>query len=139
MAVTPPMNPQIKARWVQWLRDNVDKQGVGALNDSGKFCCLGGLCELALQDGIVDFYANGRDSAYGPVGTDPTYPTTSGWGEALLPPVVSRWAGLGTDENPVVMATPEGGEERLKTCMTTLNDEWKYNFNQIADLIEEQL
>ena len=43
MAVTPPMNPQIKARWVQWLRDNVDKQGVGALNDSGKFCCLGGL------------------------------------------------------------------------------------------------
>jgi len=136
MAVTPPMNPQIKARWVQWLRGNVDKQGVGALNESGKFCCLGGLCELALQDGIVGFYANGRDSAYGPVGTDPT---TSGWSEALLPPVVSQWAGLGTEENPVVMAAFDGGEERQKVGMTTLNDEWKYNFNQIADLIEEQL
>jgi len=139
MTVTPPMDPQIKARWVQWLRDNVDKQGVGTLNDSGKFCCLGGLCELALQDGIVDFYPNGRDSAYGPVGTDPTDPATSGWGETLLPQVVSEWAGLGTDENPIVMAAFEDGDEPQKVSMTTLNDTWEYNFNQIADLIEEQL
>jgi hypothetical protein len=134
MAVTPPMNPQIKARWVQWLRDNVDNQGIGTLNDSGRFCCLGGLCELALQDGIVDFYPNGRDSAYGPPNSAP-----KGWADALLPQVVSEWAGLDGEDNPVVMAIPEGGEERDEICMTGLNDEWGYNFNQIADLIEEQL
>lgn len=54
------MNPEIKARWVAWLRANVDKQARGYLqrldpsdHSPAGFCCLGGLCEIAVQDGII--------------------------------------------------------------------------------------
>jgi hypothetical protein len=53
------MNPGIKAAWGAWLLEHADDQGTGALcqinEDSGKeeFCCLGGLCELAIAAGIA--------------------------------------------------------------------------------------
>ena len=54
------INQDIKQRWVEDLRANSDKQGIGSLR-RGKpgapaqdtFCCLGRLCELAVQDGVI--------------------------------------------------------------------------------------
>ena len=135
MAITSPMNPEIKALWVQWLRDNADNQGIGALNGEG-FCCMGGLCELALNAGIVDRSYRDTYVLYGPTGTDPV---TEGWADLLLPAVVSEWAGLGLVDNPVVMAGAADDSEPVQAALTELNDEWQLNFHQIADLIEEQL
>jgi hypothetical protein len=130
------MNPEIKALWVQWLHDNADKQGIGALNGEG-FCCMGGLCELALNAGIVDRHFKDGNAHYGPVGS--VVPFGPGWADLLLPAVVSEWAGLGLVDNPVVMAGAADDSEPVQAALTELNDEWQLNFHQIADLIEEQL
>src|SRR6188474_2055960 len=102
MAITSPMNPEIKALWVQWLRDNADSQGFDELQTAeGGFCCMGGLCELAVAAGIADFQQDEGGLFYGPAGTDRR---DGGWADNILPAVVSEWAGLGLVGNPVVMA-----------------------------------
>jgi hypothetical protein len=40
------MNPQLKAKWISALRGGRYIQGEGALNQNGKFCCLGVLADL---------------------------------------------------------------------------------------------
>jgi hypothetical protein len=130
------MNQEIKALWVQWLRDNADKQGNGALNRNGEFCCLGGLCELAVAAGVAGvFLSDSTLSIYGPIDTEPNDEGRDGWADALLPQVVSEWAGLGIEHNPIVLA----GDVPTGVALTELNDEWELNFHQIADLIEAQL
>jgi hypothetical protein len=38
------MDPALKARWIAALRSGKYKQGIGYLEYSNKFCCLGVLC-----------------------------------------------------------------------------------------------
>ena len=48
------MNPEIRARWVAALRSGAYEQGTSRLRDaSDRRCCLGVLCDLAEQDGVV--------------------------------------------------------------------------------------
>ena len=138
------MNPEIKTRWVAWLRANADKQSQGRLQrvtDIGDslragFCCLGGLCELAVEDGIIE-----RKLC-----TDPlldaqmySYGTNNGglvpfsWSHTSLPDAVLTWAGLNSSD-PRVRVEGYGFQS-----LTYVNDNIRLNFNQIADLIEEQL
>jgi hypothetical protein len=134
------MNPEIKARWVAWLRANADKQTQGRLCRLGKdgapdgYCCLGGLSEIAVQDGIIT-KQEVPDSILG--GTMGVYGTfeDGGYGSAShtsLPSAVVPWAGV---ENWDPKVTVDGGLVQL----TYVNDNMRFNFNQIADLIEEQL
>ena len=137
-----PMNQEIKARWVAWLRANVDEQGIGHLrNDSdGTFCCLGGLCELAVADGLAQYDQN--TWTYGPVGH--VYGTSGEWDGSTLPKVVYTWAELTnvkfSPDNPFVLVPhPQTGVE-VEECLAELNDSWdEYDFNKIADVIEAQL
>ena len=48
---TYPMKPEIKKQWVQALRSGEYKQGRGQLKQGATFCCLGVLCDLAVQSG----------------------------------------------------------------------------------------
>lgn len=41
------MNKTLADRWVTALRSGAYKQGQGYLNNDGKFCCLGVLCDVA--------------------------------------------------------------------------------------------
>lgn len=47
------MNPEIKQQWIEALRSGRYKQGQGSLRDHDEYCCLGVLCDLAEQAGIV--------------------------------------------------------------------------------------
>lgn len=124
------MNSDIKDRWIAALRSGEYEQTKGALqrtrSDAGMppgFCCLGVLCDLARQEGVIE-----------PEGTDPygvvEYPhgdngdTETG----ALPRSVYLWAGLPTDSPRVI-----GG-----LSLATLNDRG-YTFDAIADIIEERL
>lgn len=40
------MDKEIKRRWVEALRSGKYEQGQGKLLHSGKFCCLGVLCDI---------------------------------------------------------------------------------------------
>lgn len=39
------MNREIKREWIEALESGRYKQGIGYLEDDGKFCCLGVLCK----------------------------------------------------------------------------------------------
>lgn len=132
------MNPEIKARWVAWLRANVDKQGRGYLQQldtsdysPAGFCCLGGLCELAVQDGIIQSRSIGDGQAY--CVRHIAYGGMDG-SDQFLPESVRLWAGLDQVDPRVSWGDP-GNVEPL----TYLNDQVRLDFNQIADLIEAQL
>lgn len=155
------MNQEIKARWVAWLRANADKQSVGRLNRVTSddepnhpvgFCCLGGLCEIAVQDGVIEartkeLSAHRYSTDYGQLVEYGKFDELSvenyDPSDTVLPKSVREWAGL-TDSDPTVTITDENGKVRTTehgdvTTLTHLNDELRYNFNQIADIIEAQL
>lgn len=54
------MNPEVKQRWLAALRSGKYKKGRGTLRQTSripflpdKFCALGVLCEIAVEDGVI--------------------------------------------------------------------------------------
>lgn len=118
-----PMRATVKARWVAELRSGTRLQGIGALRVGPRYCCLGVLCEIAVQDGIIGpgepmdtSHSCGLEYHYGDLGL-----------RSVLPYEVHVWAGLEA-HNPVVFG------RRLSQH----NDDG-LTFDQIADLIEHFL
>lgn len=116
-----PMNPEVKKEWLVDLRSGKYKQGKSWLRnktqDNGdEFCCLGVLCDT--YDRI-----NGENNWIG---------TTYKQSQSLLPDEVCQWAPL-ENGNPFVYY-----DGRLEP-LSYLNDHIGLDFNQIADLIEDQL
>lgn len=106
---------EIKKEWLRRLRSGEYKQGQDYLNRNGRFCCLGVLCDIAEEQGVV---TSSLVSYY-----------TRGYGEELrdgsLPYEVVAWAGLDHSD-------PRPGGHRL----SSMNDSG-YTFDQLADIIEE--
>ena len=123
------MKARIKARWVEKLRSDEFQQGQGYLRDCGdNYCCLGVLCEIAVEEGVIAAPTISKDG-----GDCYTY-----WGEstgswAQLPPEVKAWAQF--DDDYVLFGLGGG----IDATLVTINDDLKYTFDQIADLIENQL
>lgn len=148
-----PMNPEVKALWVAKLREEGLPQTQGALNrvepyepaeedrsfDRPKpvgMCCLGVLCEIAVEHGITERLPDPDDEgrvAYLDHWTDPATGESFEKREiAILPVPVREWAGLHIDNPDVKVPTHTG-----TPSLALLNDEG-YTFPQIADIIEEQ-
>lgn len=124
------MKPDIKEQWVGALRSGHYQQGRGRLADNdGKYCCLGVLCELATEAGILD---KEMSDQFGPI-----YRSTADrddWDRNLLPMAVVKWAELDS-RRPVV---PRGASLFDTRALDFLNDTGK-KFDEIADLIEVSL
>lgn len=128
------MDPAIRARWAAKLRSNEFIQGTSWLGyddirdeDRRKNCCMGVLCELAIEDGIITSEIIEGTVIYA--------------GEArLLPEEVRVWAGL-YDPDPDLRNFREGDQgyfddpDGVMTC-SAANDQEGMNFFQIADLID---
>lgn len=121
------MDQIIKEKWVAALRSGEYEQGTGALHryDNGDgndtFCCLGVLCDLAVQEGVV---VRGR-------GTQGRYEYGSTGERNYLPDEVQKWAGVA--RTPGVPVT-DGRTQSL----ANKNDDGA-DFTEIADLIEKYL
>ncbi len=126
------MNPEVRTRWTARLRSGEYAQGTGLLNsleegEVRKYCCLGVLCEMAEEAGIV------VGQAHPDLTSCVTYVSTQDeddYSTSSLPVAVQRWAGLGSDD-------PELANKcglYLGTC-SDLND-GEMPFDQIADLID---
>lgn len=135
MTDEPRMDPEVRAEWVRRLRSGDYRQGTGELrtttdvDDDVRYCCLGVLCEVARDRGIVSYdrttlgyrsTADPREGSYG----------------GVLPPVVRAWAGLRhlghAAEDP-----PVGGKP-LSFWNDGLSVDQR-DFAWIADAIEEEL
>jgi len=124
------VNPKIKARWITRLRSGEVPQTSGGLRDAHGQCCLGVLCELAVEDKVIPasevgdlgfhVYGEGEDQQGG-----------------ILPNAVVDWAGL-PEQDPSVDMDADDEEDVIERSLSDLNDTG-WTFAEIADLIEEQL
>ena len=112
------MNSTIKKKWVDALRSGEYEQATGTLKDNNGFCCLGVLCDLYLKENNKEWVHHPNENR---CSIEDSY--------EILPLNVSNWAYLG-DLDPYFY------EENQKQFLTYLNDNG-YDFNRIADLIEE--
>lgn len=143
------MKTEIKERWIQKLESDRYDQTTGELRNDDGFCCLGILCEVAVEDGIL---TRAEEVGY-------TAPDRNG-GEyvenSVLPRVVVEWAGLGEGvhgNNPSVPyvemlcdcgcqekdSDEEYEPEMVDTELSELNDGQRLSFREIAALIKENL
>ncbi len=125
------MNPEIKATWIEALLSGKYKQTRQTLRrsepDAGgrqmdSYCCLGVLCELAVEEGVID----PPQPFEGPIGGK-RWMYGRATSVALLPREVMDWAGL-------VENNPTAGDFSL----SHYNDRGK-SFESIAQIIEEYL
>ncbi len=115
------MNDLIKLQWLTALRSGVYKQCKGVLRDEdGNFCCLGVLTDLYCAGNNEKWVESSADFSYYLQGDNEKE-------DAVLPDVVVGWSGIVT-HNPIVNDEP----------IAELND-IGYSFEQLAELIDEQL
>lgn len=119
------MNPKVKEKWIAALRSGKYKKGVGVLHIDNKFCCLGVLCDLYIQENNSHLKWEEKDtSSYGVYFLNEN---------SILPWEVKEWAGL-DHRNPVLYEN----SYRMIT-LADLNDTTGSSFTSIADVIEENL
>lgn len=139
MAPNRKMDVELKAEWVKRLRSGEIKQGKNVLHrvEDGTQCCLGVLCEIAFERGVVDRRIKSRNGSvsdglvynYGPKGTEPdngvySLPDTT-WSDLRLPPVVTEWARV----------DPRGVHNLSEPSLANMNDNGG-TFVEIAEVIE---
>ena len=145
------MKTEIKAKWLEALRGGEYKQGQGRLVKETAvgptYCCLGVLCDLAQQEGVVEQKVvpcgcgeEDECSLNGVVGFIGDHDSPDGKHRAhsfsVLPFPVMEWAGL---EFPDPMVRTEAGDGYYsERYLSGLNDSGS-DFSEIAELIEESL
>jgi hypothetical protein len=113
------MNENAKA-WVAALRSGDYKQGREVLRDGDEFCCLGVACDLAVKAGLpIDVHNEYAVASYNE-------------NTGTLPNIVRRWLGLTTDTGGYWDKAIGSGS------LAALNDDRGYDFEQIADVIEQE-
>jgi hypothetical protein len=141
---TYKLKPEIKERWLQRLRSKTIKQGKGQLRQSSQhpvtrmpepdaFCCLGVLGQLAVEDGKANW--DGLELQ-----------ATESYSCLAMPRGLADWA-CDKEVVPLILETHPSEEDAFSFRVTTadgatsldkLNDDG-FTFEQIADIIEEQL
>lgn len=84
------MKKSVKDEWVRRLRSGDYEQGMGELRFEDKYCCLGVLCVMAVEAGVIEETSDPMTEvfAYGRAGSDDDRQTQ------MLPVSVAKWAGL---------------------------------------------
>jgi hypothetical protein len=109
-------------KWVKALRSRKFKQTHHKLSDGEKYCCLGVLCELAVEDGIIKKRFKDEAMYYGKGGN---------YTADTLPNLVQEWAGLSTTDGDFKIS----GRNK---SLTFLNDHDNKSFSEIAKVIESE-
>lgn len=128
------MDKKIKQEWLAELRSGKYTQGKGRLCDSkGALCCLGVLCVVAERHGVGRWRDTPSGKAFGCCdNAEEVRPLHAG-----LPFEVQGWSGLTyAGKLPRAVMCDNG---RSWDSLVNLNDVGMLNFDQIADVIEEQL
>ena len=143
------MKQDICDLWVRELRSGKWKQRQGSLAnlERTEHCCLGVLCELAIEHGVnieakPDFNSDnerllhfGEPTPNLPEGVKDPYVSVS-----YLPAKVKEWAGMKTRDGVLPMAAQDELESKFGgACyfsLVDLNDKPDSSFRQVADIID---
>lgn len=122
------MDKEIKAQWLAALRSGEYAQGAGALSRNGLHCCLGVLCELAVEAGVASVVRGATGGVHGT--TMDVFGATGDREAAVLPRLVSVWAGL----DPTGSFVQPGG---FFTSLAGINDDNPNdNYATVIEMIE---
>lgn len=128
----PTLRPEVKKKWTEALRSGRYTQGKDSLRDvNDNFCCLGVLCDIAKQEGVIPepwFSPTYDEWNYGKVSDSDSRSGT-------LPVSVQDWAYADFDPEDKQLSDPELGDKTASDW----NDSYGADFNKIANLIEEYL
>lgn len=133
-------NRDVISKWADALESGKYKQTVGSLHrveegvhgEPAGYCCLGVLCDLAVEEGIIP--APRRRGSINWYGEDHDV------SDIHLPYKVMYWAGL---PGPTPMAKhtvpkwDEDNMEEVEELLTVMNDEAEMKFPQIAQVIRD--
>jgi hypothetical protein len=128
------LKKRVKKKWLEALRSGKYEQTSGTLSQDGKYCCLGVLCEVAIDSGLN-------------IEKKPRYPSSPhtdlmqyDGDTCALPPSVQEWAFLKgkKSEDPIVTVPYHYSNGESEFSLANLNDDG-HSFAEIADLIEEHL
>ena len=136
------MDQQIKAEWVAALRSGEYEQGVQLLRQGDQFCCLGVLCDLHRKahqkEGENDTVNSWFPTIDPEMDNAPCFSYRYG-NTTSLPDAVSSWCGLhGCDPFVQLIVSSEDYDVTENGTLSLFNDNGA-TFDQIADIIEEQL
>lgn len=129
------MNVENVKKVIAALRSGEYEQGRTALErqpssgESPKLCCLGVTCREAMRNG-VEVRVSKRPGLI---------LTKFDGNDVSLPPAVAQWIGM--DTNPLLVIPPSVAENadcfpNVLASAATLNDVYKFSFNEIADCFE---
>jgi len=126
------MNEAIKTKWVAALLSSEYEQTDMRLRHDGGYCCLGVLCDLYSKETGVEW----EDIGFGGFAMHGN--------DSVLSSEVRKWADLPNEHGAYVAVSKryDEGEDTTvfhSVSLTELNDQWQYDFKQIADVIEQQL
>lgn len=117
------MNQNVKARWIEALRSGRYTQGRHLLRSPGdKYCCLGVLCDLAVEDEVgawVDLAPGAPDGQHWNLGD-----SADGFSSTALTRKVMDWSGV----SPL-----------SQDALIQMNDQQGASFEEIAQYIEEEV
>lgn len=117
------MKTEIAKQWTEALRSKKYEQGTGTLCSGGRYCCLGVLCELAVEAGVVN-KNDQQQFDYALYGQEDE--------QYVCPAEVIEWAGLHGDCGVQKTAKLDGFDS---PSLANLNDR-NWTFDEIADVIE---
>lgn len=138
----------VMREWVRRLRSGDYAQGRNRLRTDDAFCCLGVLCDMAVErgviappaatEGVTPVAVNGqihprRETQY-------EYASAQQWDYSLTVPPgsVQEWAGLSAyDECPEFECSEVCGHALSQDKLISMNDRGR-SFAEIADVIEAE-
>ena len=130
-----------KEQIVSALRSGEYKQTADGLRREDKFCVLGVICDVYMKDnpGIWEEVRVGWSSNTLQYPRSLTATADEGKSEyalQLLPPLIAEWAfGDRSQTNPEILTDKDADW----TTLGHANDEDGFSFEELADIIEEQL
>jgi hypothetical protein len=129
--VMETMDREVRKAWVERLRSGRVVQATGHLGyDDGSRCCLGVLCDLAVEAGVIP-------APHAPRASILDYGDGDDSSDIGLPLAVAEWAGLNSEPRLVAY------EGQPRVALTDINDGTDeivaQPFPVIADLIEAAL
>ena len=117
------MKYNIMKKWTKALRSGEYEQGKGQLvDDKDRFCCLGVLCNLAVDEDIGEWKDKGQYYVF--------LDKQKNAREDDLSVLVQKWAGINSSQ------VYFGDKENPYSTLIYLNDDGNKTFEEIADIIE---
>lgn len=142
--ITPEVKAERMKLWTAALRSGEYPQAKGYLKTDEGFCCLGVACEVAIKNGL-DIETNDDNLGY----KTTSYGGSEYFENSTLPREVMEWYGIDKINPSVVYEITEDEVDDdgilllegrpFSTEISELNDTLGFDFNQLADLIDDQL